>query len=389
MIKEQALDILKEDIAKGYPFSDDFYWRYKDNFVDNDVLVNKIDRHMTEHLTFNQFINFSQFLSLFSFYRMIYSFTIKEDFEGAKIELSRANQYAYMTYHIGSQACKNLNTEDFANHFTGDMQHAAPLLASTVLANDWKNAQLVAEDLINSLNATSCIIGRGNSKATVSWFMLKLLSEIFEQPIDKRKPRHPSDFDLYEMVLENYNTTDVKEVEKLVYLLADKHLENLNLSLEDEEEIHSPFLQIIPFEIIVFLKVRTKIGLKNPTSFLHPLMSQAFVNEILTDNNILEKSIELPYAKELLSELKEEYPDYDKKRQEPTLTTKKEKVTLLKALAPKTGRYRASLPNKHPQAKQLEGDPHSYARFLKDDTFIYEGLEEYDLSEITWSYIGD
>ncbi len=58
-------------------------------------------------------------------------------------------------------------------------------------------------------------------------------------------------------------------------------------------------------------------------------------------------------------------------------------------IAPKTGRYRASLPNDHPQAKQLQSDPHSYARFKKDDAFIYEGLEDYDLSEITWSYIGD
>ena len=57
--------------------------------------------------------------------------------------------------------------------------------------------------------------------------------------------------------------------------------------------------------------------------------------------------------------------------------------------APKTGRYRATLPNEHKQAKQLEGDPHSYARFKKDDTFTYEGLEDYDLSEIIWSYLGE
>ena len=77
----------------------------------------------------------------------------------------------------------------------------------------------------------------------------------------------------------------------------------------------------------------------------------------------------------------------------PPLTPKAEvkKVPELKlsTKAPKTGRYRASLPNTHPQAKQLQSDPHSYARFKKDDTFTYEGLEEYELSQITWSYIGD
>ncbi|SFV59733.1 hypothetical protein MNB_SM-4-1542 [hydrothermal vent metagenome] len=69
-----------------------------------------------------------------------------------------------------------------------------------------------------------------------------------------------------------------------------------------------------------------------------------------------------------------------------TANKKEEQSTILKKLAPKTGRYRASLPKEHPQANQLQSDPHSYARFEKDDTFTYEGLEEYDLGEITWTF---
>jgi hypothetical protein len=56
-------------------------------------------------------------------------------------------------------------------------------------------------------------------------------------------------------------------------------------------------------------------------------------------------------------------------------------------VAPKTGKYRATLPKNHPQTEELKSNPLSYARFVKDEEFTFEGLEDYDTSVITWEFL--
>ncbi|WP_428740023.1 SMI1/KNR4 family protein, partial [Sulfurimonas sp.] len=53
-------------------------------------------------------------------------------------------------------------------------------------------------------------------------------------------------------------------------------------------------------------------------------------------------------------------------------------------LAPKDGRYQAILPPDHPQANDLKKDPFAYQYYTKGKEFSYVGLEEYDLTQISW-----
>ncbi len=58
-------------------------------------------------------------------------------------------------------------------------------------------------------------------------------------------------------------------------------------------------------------------------------------------------------------------------------------------LAPKTGKYQAILPSGHPQEQEIKLDPFAFHRYNKDDSYIYEDLEEYPLELISWVYLGE
>jgi hypothetical protein len=147
--------------------------------------------------------------------------------------------------------------------------------------------------LIDSLNAKKCIIRRGSSKALRTWFMIELFSMINGFEINKKRTYYPKTFYPYDEALDAWNTNDLKEVDKLSYLLADKHLLT---DKEDNELLHLPFIQIFPYEILAWLKLREQVGLKNPTEYSHPLMNTPIAKMFLKLKEPLEEPQHIPFG---------------------------------------------------------------------------------------------
>jgi hypothetical protein len=97
------------------------------------------------------------------------------------------------------------------------------------------------------------------------------------------------------------------EIDYFVSLLCETHIE---LSKEDEF-FSNPMVKIFPYEILLWLKLREKSGLKNPKRYSHPMMNIPLTKMFLDIKEPLPKPRELPFAKELLEKLKEQCPDVE------------------------------------------------------------------------------
>jgi hypothetical protein len=104
--------------------------------------------------------------------------------------------------------------------------------------------------------------------------------------------------DTQKTVLKNIYSSDIRLVNMLSDLLCNTYLE-----INDKNKF--------PYEVLVWLKLREKAGLKNPKNFSHPLMNTPIAKMFLSLKEPLPKPSELPFAKELLEKLKEKCPDVE------------------------------------------------------------------------------
>jgi hypothetical protein len=268
------------------------------------------------------------------------------------------------------------------------MDRVSHLFASNIISKRWNEAYEIGDDLINSLNAKNCIINRGKPDALIAWFLIELYCKVSDNEVNKKRAFYPKDFIIFEEILKKWDSNDLREVDKFVYLLCEYHLYT---SAEDEEDalkkLEIPSLLLFPYEVIAWLNIREKEGIQNPQEYSHPLMNEPIAQSLLKIKESLIAPQNIPFEEDFMKFIYEHCEKYETKEKE--LKKEVKSISIPDGLVPKTGKYRATLPNEHPQAKQLESDPHSYARFKKDDTFTYEGLEDYELSHITWRFIGD
>jgi len=118
----------------------------------------------------------------------------------------------------------------------------------------------------------------------------------------------------YQDVVDNWDTQDFDEIEKLVYIASEYHMEKTKESTTLEQlnnAFNNPLYWLFPYEILTWLKLRERAGLKNPKTFTHPLMNTPIAKMFLDIKEPLPKPKELPYAKELLEKLKEKCPDVE------------------------------------------------------------------------------
>jgi hypothetical protein len=215
-----------------------------------------------------------------------------EDKEALAKELSSAKAMSFLVLRLlGKNLCSCSGyKDDPADYFSGKMVKIVQLLTPCALAQDWKELKTLTQFCIDSLNAKGCIVGRGQPDALIAWYVIKLLSMIFEQPIDKRKPFTPSvkKFKSYQLLLDNWDIEDMIKMERQVYLLcelhilADEYIDD-NLQYHMDEEVAT----IFPYEVIIWLKLREYKGLKNPKNFSHPLMQTKLMKKLLRmDTNL-------------------------------------------------------------------------------------------------------
>jgi len=209
----------------------------------------------------------------------------------------------------------------------------------------------------------------------------------------------------YNLLLGTEKKSD-SEIDYLVSLLCDTHIE---LSKEDEF-FSNPMVKVFPYEILLWLKLREKSGLKNPKRYSHPMMNMPLAKMFMDISKPLHKPKTLPLAKRLLSKLKQKcpqikIPDWVNEVDEDTsnhneVSPKKTYVT--KAInqinsktiksnqtVQKSGTYQAYLPQNHPLAQKVHQMSESKRLGVKGVSMLPLGLDAKDEDKLLWEWIGE
>ncbi|TDW96817.1 hypothetical protein [Dinghuibacter silviterrae] len=144
--------------------------------------------------------------------------------------------------------------------------------------------------------------GLNFSKA--GWFIVQVANKGFGLTIDTAKFNYPKDMGVYRNVLDNWDTADTEIVDKMVSTLCDYHLSQAYFNEDNSPEFSNLEEYVYVYEVLAWLSVRDRKGLRNPGNYTHPLMQLA-VNKL--------PDAPLPFAKmelgeTILGRLKEEFP---------------------------------------------------------------------------------
>jgi len=309
-----GIEHLKKILQEEYDNNDGF--TYTQEFTKSDFVEYEIEEYLQLNEAASLGGTIEAFFSLgwYSADRLIYEILNEKDDARITEETKRAVTYLYLALYFGAKSCKCPSGGIMVS------MHSIGLpLSINILCNEWEESQEIGTYLIDSLNANGCIIQRGDSSAFRSWFILDIFSKVFDIDIDKRIARYPHDteYALYQTISESWDTEDIDIVDKNIYFLCDMHLDLALSKITDDneeerrEKLEIPHIQLFPYEILTWLKLREKQGLKNPTEFSHPLMNTPIAKMFLDIKEPLAKPTELPYAKELLEKLQEECPDVE------------------------------------------------------------------------------
>ncbi len=276
------------------------------------------------------------------------------------------------------------------------MDKVSLYMAQNILCGWWKKAFDIAEIMIVSIDfgktadeegdEVKRVIGCGQDDIPASWFLLELYCKLEGRDFNRDNADYPELMIPYEEVLEKWDTDDLKEVNRLVYNMADYHLEQAKEPSDDNDkysEFERSVVWLFPYEILAWLALRKKVGLQNPETYTHPLMNTPLAKMFLELETPLPEPEELPYANELIAKLVENCP---KLAGEPE-SEAEPKAPAEPKTAPKTGRYRATLLADHPQAEALRSDPQAYRTYKEGEQFSLAGLEEYETDKIEWEFV--
>ena len=173
-----------------------------------------------------------------------------------------------------------------------------------------KYKNLSREEYVNQHN--TIYLDFDTDRFGVVWFLYRLFYKTKETDIQIETEYKLDNF--YQQVIDNWDTQDLMKVDKLVYMLSEVHIDQTR---EDtpEEQLNNPFNNplywLFPYEILVWLKLRKLKGFENPKAFSHPLMNTPIAKFFLSLETPLPKPSTLPFAKELLSKLKEQCPNVE------------------------------------------------------------------------------
>jgi len=305
----------KNDLPKGYRVNDGYYYKYQNSLIDNIYIEDEIGVSFKKIKGYTSYPEsyYIELLNDYFLYRAFYSIEILDNKKESLIELSRVNQYTNILIHLNLKCSEAKRKSILLKYFFLNMQNIVPLITISFLSQEKEISKILIEDVINSVNAKNSIIERGLPDALSSWFTLEIFSICFNITINKKIANYPrkDNFIHYQNILDKWNTNDIIEVEQMIYFLIELH----GLNVEKENRKYDTTLlyatTFFPFEILAWLKLREKAGLKNPTEFSHPLMNTPIAKMFLELKEPLPKPTELPYAKELLEKLKEKCPDVE------------------------------------------------------------------------------
>lgn len=237
----------------------------------------------------------------------------KKDNATATEYFSNASAYGYLLLYLSKinfHCKKTVSYEYFL------IDEANDYMGRCLLCGWGDEYSKIGEWLIESINYGSHkdedganvhqIIGVGQSDILVGWFLLDLYCLVYNKKYNEDNAYYPESLLIYQDVLDQWDTTDLTEVDKLVYKMADYHLEQTQEAKNDDEyfSFDDSNLWLFPYEILTWLKLRENKGLENPKKYSHPLMNTPVAEFFLSLKTPLEKPKDLPYAKELLEKFK-------------------------------------------------------------------------------------
>jgi len=308
-------------------------WRFQVELNKNEFVQDGFDDMYLEYIKdgiYSDSFAFFVVSALFHLDRAIFFNLDTNDSNLFMEELKMSVEFSFLSIDFASKSC-----ECFKGESNIDFSTTTFLLAFIICTKSSEDFIKIGKHIIDSLNAKSCIVKRGEENDLLSWFIIELFSKFENITLNKRIARYPKEFKYYDKVLENWDTEDMLKLEQLIYFLADLHIDTaseLLSKIEDKDEYEEdcncygnvvagayeyrsanefPFIMLFPYEIFTWLKLREKAGLKNPTEFSHPLMNTPIAKMFLELKEPLPKPTELPYAKELLEKLKERCPDVE------------------------------------------------------------------------------
>jgi hypothetical protein len=218
-------------------------------------------------------------IGMFHYEHSIYSLIKSKDEVLVKKHLSFALEYAYYGIKYASLTC-------------GEYEEGNPFLivnkaiftqSILLLSNQYERYESLGKHFIDSLNGQNCIIKRGYAKSTISYFLLKLFSLYIKQDITLHKLLQAQIQYPYDEIINNWNTNNLIDIEIYITFLCEEHIKCAELNWEqyreeDDESLAYKELFLVssysfPYEVLVLLKLREKLGLENPKKFTHPLMN--------------------------------------------------------------------------------------------------------------------
>ena len=178
------------------------------------------------------------------------------------------------------------------------------MIFSTCLQAKWYDK---SKEIFHSiiLGLDTKYLNKGLAFSTSSWFILDLANSCYATGINLSRFNYPKNMGIYQDVLDNWNTTDVKEVDRLVAALSDHHLDIAGFNEQTPNDFSFEKEFVFAYEITAWLSLRKLMGLENPETFFHPLM-QLVINKapgeeiLFTANETCER---------VLQKLKEEFPE--------------------------------------------------------------------------------
>ena len=306
---------LKDEIKyeKEYKYQVPFE---KGSYYDNLVYI--ISTSLEDNTLVPTYFNFFKDLFGFHFEYSAFAYTELHSNEDALMHLSKAIQYGNILLNEAKKTCGCVKGN---NPFL--VSNKAVFMTSiSLLIKEDEAFNTSVENLIDSLNGENCFIKKGYNKATTSWFVLKLYSLYSKKEITLHRLLQPKLEESFLIVLEDWNSEDVDDVAMYIDILCNLHLLQAEHDLADADsddavnnlryrELYLPAMYAFPYEILTWLKLREKAGLKNPTEFSHPLMNTPIAKMFLDIKEPLPKPTELPFAKELLKKLQEKCPNVE------------------------------------------------------------------------------
>ena len=221
-----------------------------------------------------------------------YALLYKEDQDSFYKAFSESAEYAYLELIMDQKRAFDLG-----------MPSVGFTLALQCLLKNEDKYKMVAEAMLYSLHhyipekhdkqGVGVIIGNGRDDIVSAWFMLDLYCLAYERSYDKDKASLPINYAPYDEVLQEWDTTDIQKVDKLVYKLCEMHILRGIRSGDMDKDWFQEFAhneqQLFPFEILVWLQMRKDKGLKNPEKYTH-----YFMQEPLAKSFPLDAPLELP-----------------------------------------------------------------------------------------------